>query len=274
MAHVIALANHKGGCSKTTSAANLAAALAMRPISKRVLIIDADPQANLSTLFGCDPELVGMRLEDALDQPATHAAPTPWDSRPLPDGEPQPLAAGLHVLPCTAQLAVVALSHADDDNFEFRLAELVAHYRPDYDYIIIDTPPGIQPLSVMALLAADYVIAPIKPADFDIDGAIALTDMLETEIEPFNPTIKMLGVLVTQVDRRWRITTQATHALRDADIGVITHTIPVAVRVMAAPRYLAPTIVLEPDSRVGAAYRQVAVTLDGALGARAAARHG
>src|SRR5207244_1696573 len=75
MAHVIALANHKGGCAKTTTAANLGAALAGRPFNKRVLLIDADPQANLSTAFGCAPELLGMRLEDALEQTSWEDAP-------------------------------------------------------------------------------------------------------------------------------------------------------------------------------------------------------
>jgi chromosome partitioning protein len=269
MAHVIALANHKGGASKTTSVANLGAALAGRPLSKRVLLIDADPQANLSTLFGCDPELLGMRLEDALEQPASETPPAAWRTRPVPDGEPQPLAGGVHLLPCTEDLELVVREHGDRDDFPHRLADLVAHYRPDYDYILIDTPPGRQALATLALLAAEFVIAPVRPADLDVEGAIRLTEMLEDEIARYNPQIKMLGVLVTQAQRTWKLAADTRLALAEANIGKLRREIPFAVRVGHAPRHRAPTIVLEPDGRVGSAYRDVAIDLDHAITATA-----
>jgi chromosome partitioning protein len=265
MAHVIALANHKGGASKTTSVANLGAALAARPLGRRVLLIDADPQANLSTLFGCDPELPGMRLEDAIEQQAWDAPPAVWRSRPVAGGEPRPLAGGVHLLPCTEDLEVVVREHRDRDGFQHRLADLVALYRPDYDYIIIDTPPGRQALSTLALLAARFVIAPVRPADFDVEGAIRLTELLEQEIAQYNPQLKMLGVLVTQAQRTWKLAADTRLALAQANIGKLRREIPFAVRVGQAPRYRAPTIVLEPDSRVGSAYRGVAIDLHRAI---------
>jgi chromosome partitioning protein len=265
MAHVIALANHKGGASKTTTTANLGAAFAMAPLNKRVLLIDADPQANLSTIFGCEPELIGMRLEDALERASWDDAPPPWRSRPVPDAESIALAGGIDMLPCTEDLEVVAAEHSATQGFAFRLKHLIALYDRAYDYILIDTPPGRQQLSTMALLAADFVIAPIRPADFDVEGAIRLTEMLEHEIAEYNPTVKMLGVLVTQADKRWKISASARHALAAQNIRIIDREIPFAVRVGQAPRYRAPTIVLEPDGRVGSAYRDVAVLLHAGL---------
>jgi chromosome partitioning protein len=261
MAHVIALANHKGGASKTTTVANLGAAFAMAPLNKRVLLIDADPQANLSTIFGCDPELIGMRLEDALERPSWDDAPAPWRTRPVPGHEPVELAGGVHVLPCTEELEVVVRSEAKAEGFAHRLRNLVALYDGAYDVILIDTPPGRQALSTLALLAAQYVIAPIRPSDFDVEGAIRLTEMLEDEIEQHNPGIKMLGVLVTQTDRRWKIGGAARKALEEAQIATFEREVPFAVSVGGAPAYIAPTIVLQPDGRVGSAYRDVAVGL-------------
>jgi chromosome partitioning protein len=257
MAHVIALANHKGGASKTTSVANLGAACALAPLNKRVLLLDADPQANLSTIFGCDPELIGMRLEDALERPSWDDAPAAWRTRPVPGHEPVELAGAVHVLPCTEELEVVVRSQAKAEGFAQRLRNLVALYDGAYDVILIDTPPGRQALATLALLAARYVIAPIRPSDFDVEGAIRLTEMLEQH----NPGIKMLGGLVTQTDRRWKIGGAARKALQQAQIATFEREVPFAVSVGRAPAYMAPTIVLQPDGRVGSAYRDVAARL-------------
>src|SRR3954466_1623363 len=104
MAQVIVFANHKGGCAKTTSTANIGVALASRPVAKRVLLIDADPQANLSELFGCDDQpLPGVRLEDALARPSGEP-PAPWTQRPNADGALEPIPGGVDLLPCAEQL--------------------------------------------------------------------------------------------------------------------------------------------------------------------------
>lgn len=145
------------------------------------------------------------------------------------------------------------------------MRDLVAAYRPDYDYILIDTPPGIQPLTSMAMLAADYVLVPARPADFDITGAVKVADFIDTHIADYNPQLRVLGVLVCQTDRRWRIGQKARDALVEADVEKLEHEIPFAIRVGAAPRYAMPTIALEPDSRVAAAYRLVAQDLTSRL---------
>jgi chromosome partitioning protein len=277
MANIITFANHKGGATKTTSAANLGVALAqLQPATRRprrVLLIDADPQANLSTLFGCDPDLPGVRLEDVIERDFHTVAPAVWTSRPAPDQRLTRLAGGVHVLPCTDALAIVARDNAAQPGFGDRLRHATALLRENYDYILIDTPPGRQALTTLALLATDYVIAPIRPADFDVEGAIRLTEMLENEIQPHNPGVKMLGVLLAQADPRWKIGANARDALSAANIKFFGRIVPFAVSVGHAPRFTAPTIVLQPAGRVASAYRHIATVLDHALMGAGTHRH-
>ncbi len=262
-ATVIAFANHKGGCGKTTAVGNLGAALA--EMGERVLLIDADPQANLSELYGLGDEMLpGTRLEDALVNGSAEP-PAPWTERPDDDEIIVELACGVHLLPCTEELAGAVIDHAAEVGFEYRLRELVSGYRPDYDFVLIDTPPGIQPLTSMAMLAADWVLVPARPADFDVGGAVKVADFIEQRITEFNPTLHVLGVLVGQTDRRWAIGRETREALAAAGVQKLRHDVPFAIRVGAAPRYGMPTLALEPDSRVAAAYRLVAKDLADAL---------
>lgn len=253
-ANVIAFANHKGGCGKTTAVGNLGAALA--EMGERVLLIDADPQANLSELYGLDdPRQPGPRLEDAL---ITGTAPPPWSHGPDEYGQLTPLACGVHLLPCTEELSQSVVDHEAREGFEYRMRELVDAYRPQYDWILIDTPPGVQPLTSMAMLAADWILVPARPADFDVGGAVKIVDFIEARIHEFNPELRVLGVLVGQTDRRWRLGQDTREALEAAGVSKLEHEIPFAIRVGSAPRYRMPTLALEPDSRVAAAYRIIA----------------
>lgn len=266
MAHVIAFANHKGGVGKTTGTANLGAALAQ--MGARVLLIDADPQSNLGEAFGVDDAAeLGLRLEDVLAEAHWDRPPPVWTTRHDDEtGEIQPLAAGVHILPCTAQLADTVALLSMTQGAEGRLRDLAALYDPLYDWILIDTPPGLGALSSMAMLAARWVIVPARPADFDIGGAVKVADLLEHEIAEFNPNVRLLGVLVSQADRRWNLGHDTRGALKRADVPRFDIEIPFAVRVGSAPRHAAPTVVLEPDSRVGRAYTRLARHLVETLG--------
>jgi len=255
--HVIALANQKGGVGKTTGTANLGAALAQ--MGERVLLVDADPQANLGEAFGVDDRYPGVRLEDILSHDEWNQSPGAWSHRPQADSDQlEPLPGGVHLIPCTASLANVVAELLGVPGAENRLRDALALYKDDYDIVLIDTPPGLGPLSSMAMLAADWVIVPARPADFDVGGAVKLADLIEQEISEFNPGLQLLGVLVSQADRRWHLGHDARSALKRDGVAKLEVEIPFAVRVGSAPRYGAPTVVLEPNSRVGAAYRKLA----------------
>jgi chromosome partitioning protein len=259
---VIVLANHKGGVTKTTSTANLGACLA--EAGRRVLIIDADPQANLSEAFGWTEDIPGERLEDLLDHPDAAARYQPaialhdeaWSTVAFRDL--------LRIIPCTDALANVAadLPGSAGDGWEQRLAEVIAPLRPQFDLILIDTPPGLGSLPGMAMLAADGLLIPARPADLDVRGAGKLYDLVESTV----PGLRILGVLLAAGDSRWRVTRDAGAQMDAEQMRVLPVQIPRAVRVASAPRYHAPTVVLEPDSMVSRAYRRLATHLLQELG--------
>ncbi len=268
MSHTIVFANQKGGVGKTTSTANIGAALAR--LGRRVLLIDCDPQANLSEMFGAgDPEAPGLRVEDVLS--LEHVASLDaaiWTERAARDGEEGasvPLAGGIHLIPCTDALADVSMDLAATEGAERRLADALATVDDRYDYVLVDTPPGIVPLATIALVAADFVIIPAQPADADVGGAIKMADFIEVDLREMNPDVELLGVLITRADRRWTLSSETIGALASADVERFSIHSPQQVRVASSMRYDAPTVAREPESRVGHAYIRLAGLLDKSL---------
>ncbi len=255
MATTIVFANHKGGCGKTTSAANTGAALAARGL--RVLVIDADPQANLSEAFGIPADVEGPRLENTLAVPAEPLLAWTVDLT----GPAETHGGTLGVVPCSALLEQTVTEHAGFSGFPHRLAEEVERSCDDYDAILLDTPPGLGPLSSMAMLAADWIIVPARPADFDVGGALKLADLIRGELASVNPRLQLLGVLMTQVDRRWTLAGDSRDALSAGGVHRLRVEIPFMVRTGAAPRQGAPTVLLEPDCRLSVAYHDLAADL-------------
>ena len=261
-AKVIVLANHKGGCTKTTTTANLGASLAER--GNRVLLVDCDPQANLSELFGVDELQVGERLEDLLANPAAVAGFAPRLALADDVGGELAWREQLALLPCTEQLAEVAAGlPTAGEGYELRLKTIVDEFRPHFDFILLDTPPGLGNLSGMALIAADQVLIPARPADLDVRGAGKVYDLVERE----RPDAEILGVLIAPTDHRWRVRGESHRSLEQGQMTVLPMDIPQAIRVAEAPRHRAPTFVLEPRSRVSEAYRQVAEHITGTVAA-------
>jgi len=251
---VIVLANHKGGVTKTTSTANLGAMFA--EAGRRVLIVDCDPQANLSEAFGWTEEVPGERLEDLLTHPdAAHRYTPPPALQPdvAPELAWREL---LRIIPSTDALADVAadLPGIVGVGYENRLGEVLGPLRSQFDVVLLDTPPGRGNLSGMAVLAADGLLIPALAADLDVRGAGKLYDLVEGEI----PGLRILGVLIAANEPRWRITRDASTRMQADEMRVLPVRVPRAVRVASAPRYRAPTAVLEPDSMVSHAYRQLA----------------
>jgi chromosome partitioning protein len=258
MATTIVFANYKGGCGKTTSTANTGAALAA--LGRRVLLVDADPQANLSEAFGVPADLEGPRLEDVLE---TGDALPEWevalDERAARNG------GLLSLVPCTSRLEPAVTALVGDAGGATLLRDLLASLDESYDAVLLDTPPGLGPLSSMAMLAARWVVVPARPADFDVAGALKLADLVRTELSELNPSLELLGVLMTQVDRRWTIAADTRAALAAADVHQLTIDVPFMVRTGAAPRHGLPTVLLEPDSKLALAYHRLAKELDAVL---------
>jgi chromosome partitioning protein len=252
-AFTIVLANHKGGVTKTTSTANLGACLA--EAGRRVLIVDADPQANLSEAFGWSEDLPGERLEDLLTHPDAAARHEPPVALLSDVGGEVEWRERLRIIPCTDTLADIAADLPTcGEGWEQRLAEVLAPSHARFDVILIDTPPGLGNLSGMAMLAADGLLIPSRPADLDVRGAGKLYDLVESSL----PHLRVLGVLIAASEPRWRVAQDAAAQMTAESMRVLPVQVPRTVRVASAPRHRAPTVVLEPDSMVAHAYRQVA----------------
>jgi chromosome partitioning protein len=253
-AFVIVLANHKGGVTKTTSTANLGAMLA--EAGRRVLIVDCDPQANLSEAFGWTDQLPGERLEDLLAHPdAARRYVAPVALQPDVASELE-WRQRLRIIPCTDALADIAadLPHAVGNGYETRLRDVLEPLLGEFDFVLLDTPPGLGNLSGMAILAADGLLIPALAADLDVRGAGKLYDLVESEV----PGLRILGVLIAASERRWRVTRDAAARIDADEMRLLPIHVPRSVRVASAPRYRAPTAALEPDSIVSHAYRQLA----------------
>jgi chromosome partitioning protein len=261
-AFVIVLANHKGGVTKTTSTANLGACLA--EAGHTVLIVDCDPQANLSEAFGWTEDLPGERLEDLLAHPAAavrYVPPPALQADVSPDLEWRER---LRIIPCTDTLADVAadLPASAGEGWESRLRDVLEPLRDRFNFVLLDTPPGLGNLSGMAVLAADGLLIPALPADLDVRGAGKLYDLVEANV----PHLRILGVLLAASEQRWRVTRDSAQRMNADEMRVLPVQIPRAIRVASAPRYRAPTVVLEPDSMVSHAYRRLAAHLLTELG--------
>jgi chromosome partitioning protein len=247
----IALANWKGGVGKTTSTANLGAALAER--GKGVLLVDLDPQANLTEAFGLheDPH---SSIAELLADPARA------DEDDVAEVGPR-----LGLVPSSAEMGDLAWELVREPDYQERLTRVLAALGERYEWALVDTPPGVGLWPGLALLAADAVVIPTRPHDADVMATGKLCDYIEADIRPTNPNLRVLGALVTQAQSRWRLL-KATRRRFELDaIDVLEAEIPASVSVAAAPRSGKPTLWLEPDSKVAYAYRRAAGELLGKI---------
>ena len=203
MGKVIAIANQKGGVGKTTTAINLAASLAV--LEKKVLIIDADPQANTTSGLNFSPDndekrtlyeaMIGrIDISDALIQ-------TEVDN--------------LQMVPSHINLVGVEIELLDIPERESALKKALAPIRGDYDYIVIDCSPSLGLVTVNALTAADTVIIPVQPEFFALEGLGKLLQTIRLVQGGVNPSLTIEGFVVTMFDGRTKVHTQILQELRD-----------------------------------------------------------
>jgi len=252
---VVTVANQKGGVGKTTTAVNLGAELARR---FRVLLIDVDPQANATSSLGIDPGAARASTYEVLLGDAD------IDAVILPNVVP-----GLDLAPSSrvlagAQVELVDLA-ARERRLEGALAGLVAE--GTYDVILIDTPPSLGLLTLNALVASDLVLVPVQSEYLALEGLGQLVETLEMVRASLNTRLVLVGILLTMLDSRTRLSAQvAAEVRRHFPAATFAAEIPRSVRLSEAPSFGRPIRQYDPSSRGGKAYARLADELAARLG--------
>ena len=207
MATVIAVANQKGGVGKTTTTANLGAALALR--GKRVLLVDLDPQGNLTSAFGLEKDVQHTVAESLLDRRV------PLPVVPVANGAAHETKPGrnLAVVPAAVGLASAEAQLMNKLGRELRLRDQLLPLEDNFDFVMIDTPPALGVLTINALVAASKVIIPTEARFFSLQGLQMLEESIE-EILYLNPRLEVLGILLSKMDRRLKEERQVAEYLR------------------------------------------------------------
>jgi chromosome partitioning protein len=200
LALIIAVANQKGGVGKTTTTANLGSSLAMR--GQRVLLVDLDPQGNLTSAFGLDKTADRTVADALLDRKI-----------PLPIVNVQNGTGRLDVAPSSLALASAEAALMNKLGRELRLRDQLAMVESGYTHILIDTPPSLGLLTINALVAATRVIIPTEARFFSLQGLQMLEESIE-EILYLNPRLQVLGIMLSKLDRRLREERQVADYLR------------------------------------------------------------
>jgi chromosome partitioning protein len=245
-ARILAIANQKGGVGKTTTAINLATALAA--CDKRVLVLDTDPQGNATTGLGVPREAVGLTSYDVLVDGA------PIANAILATQVPQ-----LWILPGSVDLAGAELELASALAREFRLRNALATIAANYDYILIDCPPSLNLLTVNALTAATGVLVPLQCEYYALEGLSQLLKTVELVKQNLNSTLEIEGVVLTMYDRRNNLCDMvAADVRRHFGDRVFDTVIPRNVRLSEAPSHGKPALLYDLRCSGSQAYIQLA----------------
>ena len=249
MGKIIAIANQKGGVGKTTTSVNLAASLGV--LEKKVLLIDADPQANASAGLGIDVDAVEVGSYQVLEHTV-----------PAKEAITNSNAPHVDIIPAHIDLVAIEIELVDKDGREYMLKKAISDLKSDYDYILIDCAPSLGLLTLNALTAADSVMIPIQCEYFALEGLGKLLNTIKSVQKIHNEALDIEGMLLTMFDSRLRLSNQVVEEVQKHFSDMVFDTIIQRnVRLGEAPSYGESIINYDVSSKGATNYLNLAKEL-------------